>query len=996
MNSCTCLPYLSILTSIVLACASEANGAPGTWTNPAGGSWAATGNWSGGTVANGSGFTADFSTLDLSADATVTLDGARTIGNLVFGDTTPSNNWLLNPGSGDPLTLDVASGSPTLTVSNQTVSVGLVLAGTKGMTKAGLGTLTLSAANTYSGTSNISNGTVNANNTTAFGTGTVAIGAAGIVITNSAPANAFTGTGSLTINTGNYTYQTFNTNSFNGFTGTLNVNSTNAGKLALATSGQNIGAGAIVNIGSGATLYLVSGTTIAGVTFNVTGPGNDEGLGALRIEGNSLAASSTVNLLTDTLIGGNYNTSTIAGVITGNGIGFTKVASNTLVLAGANTFSGNCAVSAGVLNLSNSLALQNCTFGTNSSLTNSGLDFSSSVASDAFTIGNLSGGGSLVLQNDAGTPAPIALTVGANNASETFAGVISGPGSLTKTGSGTLLLTGTNTYTGATVVTGGTLRVQGPPILPSNLQIMPLGDSITYGYDGSNAGYRGPLYNALINIAPNMLFVGSSNEGVVTTTVNPLPASEAQNEGHGSYAITNIDNNLDGLDDSIYLEYGPPSRDPRGGHWFDGISDPTSPYYPRAAVYPDLILLMIGTNDASNPDRNAVQGYLDALLTKITTERPNSKLIVAQITPSGATTNVSYNAAVASEVAKFQAAGSLMSMVDMYTNFPAGGLSGDGTHPNDSGFAFMTNQWLNGIIAAVGEGYGPSTALPSTSPVSLGAGATLDLFGSQMTIGPLSGSGKVTLGGGTLTTNIPAGANSVFAGAISGNGGLTKTGAGSLTLSGANSYTGSTQISGGVLVVSGPIGSNGTVDVANGATLDLNGGMVATTTLHVETGGTLTGTGTVNGTVINDGTISGTTGQSLSFSGNITNNGLIQFTGGAAFFATGTLANYGTIDLLTASTGLPAGVVNYGNGATYDSSARQIATISSGTGGVTLTIRSYSGHNYQLQNSPSLTSSSWQNLGVAQAGSTGSVLTFSDSSSSAANPAEFYRIVVTP
>ena len=43
--------------------------------------------------------------------------------------------------------------------------------------------------------------------------------------------------------------------------------------------------------------------------------------------------------------------------------------------------------------------------------------------------------------------------------SGSFAGVISGAGSLTKTTGGTLTLSGTNTYTGATTISGGTLSV---------------------------------------------------------------------------------------------------------------------------------------------------------------------------------------------------------------------------------------------------------------------------------------------------------------------------------------------------------------------------------------------------------------------------------------------------------------------------------------------------------------------------------------------------------
>ena len=106
---------------------------------------------------------------------------------------------------------------------------------------------------------------------------------------------------------------------------------------------------------------------------------------------------------------------------------------------------------------------------------------------------------------------------------------------------------------------------------------------------------------------------------------------------------------------------------------------------------------MIGTNNAGDPNQTAVHDQLHALLTKLTTLRPDTQLVVAQITPSNRQYNVSYNAFVASEVASLQAAGKLVSLVDMYTNFPANGLYTDGLHPNDIGFAFMSQQWFDAI-----------------------------------------------------------------------------------------------------------------------------------------------------------------------------------------------------------------------------------------------------------------------------------------------------------
>lgn len=241
---------------------------------------------------------------------------------------------------------------------------------------------------------------------------------------------------------------------------------------------------------------------------------------------------------------------------------------------------------------------------------------------------------------------------------------------------------------GGTSAGGGGAGGGGP------LQIMPLGDSITVGGpDRSNAGYRGFLYNLLKQSGRNVMYVGSSVFGIVTTTVNPLPMDQRHNEGHSSYTINDINNNLDGLDTATFQRFGGADRDPNGGHWLDGIASGANA---RPPVSPDIITLMIGSNNGGDT-QTAAHDQLHALLTKLTTLRPNTDLIVAQIIPGNRTFDVSYNASVASEVASLQAAGKHVSLVDMYTNFPANGLASDNLHPNDTGFAFMAQQWFDAI-----------------------------------------------------------------------------------------------------------------------------------------------------------------------------------------------------------------------------------------------------------------------------------------------------------
>src|SRR5438552_2042328 len=109
--------------SAALAAGSAAHATNGTWTSTAGGLWSDTTKWSGGTVADGASGIADFSTLNLAAGATVSLDSSRTIGQLKFADiTTPFFNWTLdnNVNAANILTLNNGAGQPIITVGTGT------------------------------------------------------------------------------------------------------------------------------------------------------------------------------------------------------------------------------------------------------------------------------------------------------------------------------------------------------------------------------------------------------------------------------------------------------------------------------------------------------------------------------------------------------------------------------------------------------------------------------------------------------------------------------------------------------------------------------------------------------------------------------------------------------------------------------------------------------------------------------------------------------------
>ena len=92
--------------------------ASGIWTNTtSGGNWGAAANWSNSIVADSFGFTADFNSVNIATDPTVVhLDSARTIGNLIFGDTntTSAAGWLLDNNGSSANVLTLAGGTPTI------------------------------------------------------------------------------------------------------------------------------------------------------------------------------------------------------------------------------------------------------------------------------------------------------------------------------------------------------------------------------------------------------------------------------------------------------------------------------------------------------------------------------------------------------------------------------------------------------------------------------------------------------------------------------------------------------------------------------------------------------------------------------------------------------------------------------------------------------------------------------------------------------------------
>jgi len=94
--------------------------------------------------------------------------------------------------------------------------------------------------------------------------------------------------------------------------------------------------------------------------------------------------------------------------------------------------------------------------------------------------------------------------------------------------------------------------------------------------------------------------------------------------------------------------------------------------------------------------------------------------------------------------------------------------------------------------------------LPTGTCASVSANATLDLNGASQTLAELSGSGIVTNTTGSAAVLTVGGDNGsfTFAGTVQGPVTLVKTGSGTLTLAALNTYTGATVVDGGTLALS--------------------------------------------------------------------------------------------------------------------------------------------------------------------------------------------------
>ncbi|NYF32621.1 autotransporter-associated beta strand repeat-containing protein [Sphingopyxis sp. JAI108] len=588
--------------------------------------------------------------------------------------------------------------------------------------------------------------------------------------------------------------------------------------------------------------FAVDGYTVTGGDLTLTGPQS-----AIRV-GDGTAAGTTY-------------TATLASAITGSAQ-LVKTDAGTLVLTGANSYTGGTAINGGTLQIASDANLGAAAGGLslNGGALNTTADLSSARAVD------LTGAGTFL--TDDGTTL-------------TLTGTVSGTGGLTKSGAGTLILSGTGSHAGATDVAAGTLLVNGSfagATGPTNVAsgaslggtgtiggdvILAFGATLTPGAGGAGtltiagdlslaagttlawefgaANVAGGALNDLVNVGGDLTL-----DGTIDVTV---PAGGAFDVG--VYRVFNYGGTL--TDNGLGLGTLPAGSDVAVQTSIAGqvnlvnSAGLTLNFWDGAAGPKNNGVINGGTgtwqNSTGNDNWTDANGAVNAAYTDGA---------FAVFGGTGGTVTVDNGLGQVSAAGlQFAATGYTITGDGIALTGPQSTIRvGDGSTAG-AGFTATINAALSGDTELVKTDAG-TLVLGGTNSYIGGTrvtGGTVQIA-SDANLGAVSGA--VTLDGGTLATsaNVTSARNVVMAGAgtlatadgttftlgglFSGTGALTKAGAGTLLVTGDSSgFAGTTTVSAGTLAVTGSLG--GAVGVNSGARLEgtgavgnlTNGGVVA-------------------------------------------------------------------------------------------------------------------------------------------------------------------------
>lgn len=814
----------------------------------------ALGTTAGGTTVNSSGAALELQGGIAVGSEALALNGTGVSSGGALRNVSGNNSWAGN------VTLATASSlvsaADTLTVSggvsstNQNLTIGgagnITLSGTVGLgtgsvTKNDAGTLTLSGANTYSGGTTLNAGTLAVGNDSALGTGTLTANG-GTLSATGAPrtlSNAVTAAGDFTIGgaqdltlsgaidlgggTRTVTVSNSGTTTFSGvvgqpwysslakdgagrlvlsgantFTGFVQVN---AGTLALTNSNALGAAGTWNNVvANGATLELSNNINVVEGGFTVTGTGVG-GVGAIRnLSGsNSLAGqivlggattfTSTAGTLTlpsqvdvDSYAltlagGGDY---VFGNQIYGTGGSLNKTGAGTVTLSGANSYTGGTTIAAGTLVANNAVALG--TAG-NIAFTGGTLRYGTGVSTDY----------SARIVNGTG-----AIAVDTNGNNVTYAAALAGTntGGLTKTGAGTLTLSAANAYTGATTVSAGTLNLQNASALGAGATATTVASGATLQLQGGIS-----ITGRDLNLGGTLQSVSGVNawhdDIALTGNATILSSNAGQEFGVGKTDFSSVISmgsntlTLGGSGDIRINSILGQSGD-TGGVIKTGSGTVT--FYGDRSYY-------TGTTDVR--DGTLILDTLDDIY------MPDVTILGDLVIGDG-------TGAANSAVVRF---GDLASTNNKIVNTSNVTINADGLLDLNGRADRINSLTMTGGAVALGTTgtltlYGNVTTNASAQTATI-SGNQFALSDSPSTIRTF------TVADGAAASDLTIGAQVAF-------GGITKEGAGTMTLTGANIYGAATNVNAGVLNIQhgSALGATaGATTVANGAQLQVQGGI---------------------------------------------------------------------------------------------------------------------------------------------------------------------------
>ncbi|MGO9108091.1 MAG: beta strand repeat-containing protein [Thermoguttaceae bacterium] len=653
---------------------------------------------------------------------------------------------------------NLALGSGTVTVGgngSQTIYSGS-LSGAANLVKAGSGQLTLTGSSSYTGGTTLNQGVLAIGSDAALGT--------------------VTGQSSNNINfTGNSTLRSLASFALPSSRG-ISIAASTTGSFdpdgnTLIIGGAIGGPGALAVAGTG-TLVLTNsetytgGTTVSAGTLQL-GDGGTTGsiIGAIADNGMLVFDLSTSTTFT-------------AGI---SGTGSVRQASNsTLLIGGPNSFTGDMIVSAGVLKLASSNALQSCTVFTSGG----SLDLNGFYA----TFGGLAGSGNLSLGG--GT-----LTVGGNNSSTTYAGSLSGPAALLKTGTGLFVLSGSNSYSGLTTISGGVLEAATtssvPGLVPFSAGSVSMhGGILAVGVGGAMQWSTGSIDQLLTT----QLFSSSGTLGIDTSAAN--------------FTLTGAGLSTAGL---TLLKLGPNTLTLSGTNTYTG-----------STLVSGGALELTSTNALSSVFTPG----------KVDVESGATLTLAVGGSRQWISTSI-YNLL---QVSGLFSPGSSLGLDTNGGSFTLGSINNSSIGLSVTGSNRLTLTGSNAFSGTTNIGQGTlqlanSAALvDSTVAINSDNGLQFSPGIGTFDLGGISGSSalqEVDTGGGSVNLVVGGdGAPTTFGGCISGSGSLTKIGSGDLVLAGTDTFSGGILVDAGTLTLLGvdsiPDGSSITVGADGGAVFTCN------------------------------------------------------------------------------------------------------------------------------------------------------------------------------